>query len=148
MADERTVTQARPRASRTGLRGWAIRLAPVAAGVAIGVVVGMRALSLWGSGHARVPAEGLIFMGSILVVGGLAQLHPGLWRRGHEANMDVLSRLPVGRPGTPVGRVLRSTRDGLIAREERESRTPAIRHRIATGVIVAGITVICSALLR
>ena len=133
-------------------RNWAIRLAPFVAGSVAGVLFGFRALSIWESGgpHNRVPTGGLVYLGSIFLLGGLMQLHPGLWRGSHDANIKLL-RTSWGRGlgrDSRRGRVVLPLQGWLVRREEQERDLPGRRYRAATVGITAGATVILTALLR
>jgi hypothetical protein len=136
-----------PRDSRNG----AIRLAPVIAGSVVGVLFAFRALALWESGSRdRIPTGGLVYLGSVFLIGGLLQLHPRLWRRSRDANIRAWRR-SWGRPldrDSGKGRIVFAIQEWLVAREERERDIPSYRYRAAMIGIAAGATIIISALLR
>jgi hypothetical protein len=148
--DEALMERAAVQRTRKGWRSRATRLAPVSGGVVIGVLFGVRGISIWESGHSHVPTEALIYMGSITLVGGLVQLHPGLWRQSRDANVRAL-RKGWGSPprrDSQRGRLVLAVRDRLIAREEQARDTPSYRHRMGVSGIGAGATTIIVALLR
>jgi len=135
-------------------RSRAVRLAPFALGSVAGVVLGFRMLSFWESGsHERVPTGGLVYLGAVIVTGGLLGFHPDASRfRGD----DVVKpwRWSWGhRPGgdSDRGSTVFAVRDWLVAREERQRELldrPAYRYRTAMTLVSAGATVIVCALLR
>ena len=121
------------------------------AGSVVGVLIGFRALGLWESGpHQRVPTGGLVYLGSILIVVGLAQLNSRLWRGGRNANIKVWESI-FGRAAdndSPTSHIRSEVQQRLVAREERERDMPSYRYRAGTAAIAAGMTIVCSALLR
>lgn len=116
-----------------------------------GVLIGFRALGLWEPGpHERVPTGGLVYLGSILVVVGLVQLNTRVWRGGRNANIRVWESI-FGRPAdpdSPRGQIRSEVQQRLVAREERERDRPSYRYRAGAAAIAAGMTIVCSALLR
>jgi hypothetical protein len=134
-------------------RGRAARGAAVLSGGIVGVLFAFRALGIWeGGAHPRVPTAGLVYLGSIFLVGGLIQLHPRVWRWSRECNVQAIGRTfgrsPAQNAAPAWREVVSGLQERLVSREERLRDAPRYRHRAGMIGVAAGATIIVFALVR
>jgi hypothetical protein len=119
---------------------WAL---PAAGGVLFGALLGL----LLATRPGRVPAEGLIGIGSFLVLAGVAYSFPTLWRTLHSPQYRFLQgERP--QPRSRAGQAASLVRVLLVARNERWREDPAYRRYSISVAITAGVTIILVALIR
>ncbi len=123
-------------------------VAAAVAGAAAGAIAGIAISSGSRQSPATVPPAGLLYIGSILLIGGLVQLAPSLWRclndhavRLHRG-LERRSRRPTG--PSPASFVFALLAD----RSERWRDSTPLRLSSCFGAIALGTAMIVCGLLR
>ncbi len=129
-----------PQPDRRARYGWVL---PAAGGALFGALLGV----LLATGPGRVPAEGLIGIGSFLVLAGVAYSFPTVWRTLHSSEYRFLPR-ERPQPRSRAAQAASLVRVLLVARNERWREDPAYRQYSVSMAITAGVTMILVALLR
>jgi hypothetical protein len=128
--------------------------APIVAGVIAGALFGLRALDLWTRrpSSQQVPTAGLLYLGSLFLLGGLLSLNRSVWLWMHNGNVKAFKNLfgapPAGDRRSPWLGALRGAQSWLVTREERERDSPQRQRTTAVLAIVAGAMIVGYALLH